>query len=58
MHKSARLTAEQRSRFLREGYLIVPGRLSPGLIQDLLEACEEEEKKQSPPVSLGRRSSP
>ena len=44
MRKRERLSPAQRIRFLREGYLVVPGEFSRGMILDLLDALEEEEK--------------
>ena len=40
MRGQQRLKPEQRTEFVQKGYLIIPGRLSLGMVDELLKALE------------------
>ena len=43
MRRRERLSPRQRTKFLQDGYLLVWGDLTQGMITDLLDVLEEEE---------------
>ena len=40
MTTKTRLTHSERTAFLQDGYLVVPGQLTPALVSELLEALD------------------
>jgi len=50
MRKTQRLHPTQRTWFLEDGFLVIQGTFSQGMIADLLDALDEEEYLPLPPV--------
>lgn len=57
MRGEQRLKPEQRAAFVQKGYLIVPGRLHLGMVDELLQALEWDAEyirgKEHPPEVSG-----
>ena len=57
MHGEQQLKPEQRAAFVQKGYLIVPGKLHLGMVDELLRVLEGDEgylrDKERPPEVCG-----
>ena len=51
MRRRERLSPRQRTKFLQDGYLVVWGDLTQGMIADLLDTLEEEGRNSSGEVN-------